>query len=91
MFLFIIIFYLLYYILYLLFSIFVYILLINSMVLKKQYNYSAVLGKNTPVFSRMYLIKYFKYQGHMWQPLMSKLLLMTLRVILTLRVRYNNP
>ena len=64
MFLFIIIFYLLYYILYLLFSIFVYILLINSMVLKKQYNYSAVLGKNTSVFSRMYLIKYFKYQGH---------------------------
>ena len=34
-----------------------------SMVLKKQYNYSAVLGKTTPVFSRMYLIKYFKYQG----------------------------
>ena len=50
MFLFIIIFYLLYYILYLLFSIFVYILLINSMVLKKQYNNSVVLGKNTPVF-----------------------------------------
>ena len=50
MFLFIIIFYLLNYILYLLFSIFVYILLINSMVLKKQYNNSVVLGKNTPVF-----------------------------------------
>ena len=44
------IFYLLYNILYLLFSTFVYSLLINSMVLKKQYNNSVVLGKNTPVF-----------------------------------------
>ena len=62
---------LLYFICYTIFSIcyflylFIFYLLINSMVhvLKKQYNYSAELGKNTPVFSRMYLFKYFKYQG----------------------------